>query len=113
MRERIAQLMQRLASALETPPCRDFDELVARALPAIRESRDIAVLDVEAQHQPPRILLATSTGWRLVIDLEGIRAWKQDLLSMGVAEDGVGQAAIQRRFARPADGDPTDQRSAS
>lgn len=98
--ERITALMQRLADAVETPPCRDFDELVARALPAIRGSRDIVVLDVEGAHSPPRILLATSTGWRLFVDLDGITACKQDLFA-GVADGRPSQASVQRRFVRP------------
>jgi hypothetical protein len=110
MRERIAELMQRLAEALESPPCRDFDELVARALPAIRGSREIALLDVESAQDPPRILLATGSGWRLLVDLDGIRAWKIDLLATGVADDGAGHASVQRRFQRAQDPAPDPAR---
>lgn len=112
MPERIAELMQRLAEALESPPCRDFDELVARALPAIQTSRDIALLDVEAAHQPPRILLATGNGWILLVDLDGLRAYKTEQGSLAIPDEQRTPAAVRRRFVRidpPADaGDRRD-----
>lgn len=100
MTERIADLMHRLAGALESPPCRDFDELVARALPAVRDSRDIALLDVEAGHVPPRILLATGSGWILFVDLDGLRAYKAEQGPLVIPDDGRTPAAVHRRFAR-------------
>lgn len=100
MLERIAELMQRLAEALESPPCRDFDELVARALPAIQDSRDIALLDVEHDHAPPRILLATGNGWILFVDLDGLRAYKTQAGALVIPDEQRRPAAVRRRFVR-------------
>lgn len=100
MRERIAELMQRLADAAEVPPCRDFDELVARLLPVIHASRDVAVLDVEADRDPPRILLASGNGWLVFIDLDGLRAFKTEPGGLAIPDERSTPAAVRRRFVR-------------
>ena len=104
MRERIAELMQRLADAAEVPPCRDFDELVARVLPAIHASRDVALLDVESDRDPPRILLATGNGWLVFVDLDGLRAYKSEPGGLAIPDERSTPAAVRRRFVRAAPG---------
>jgi hypothetical protein len=100
MRERIAELMQRLADAAEVPPCRDFDELVARVLPVINASRDVALLDVESERDPPRILVASGNGWLVFIDLDGLRAYKTESGAPSIPDERTTPAAVRRRFVR-------------
>lgn len=100
MRERIAELMHRLADAAEVPPCRDFDELVARVLPVINASRDVALLDVESDRDPPRILVASGNGWLVFVDLDGLRAYKTDPGGLVIPDERRTPAAVRRRFVR-------------
>ena len=101
MGTQVSSLIDRVADVLEQHPCADFGEFVARVLPVAYACQEAVIVDLEPDGDPPGVIIATTGGWLVVVDPEGIRAGKPDPEDFGRRERPSPRAAVQRKFARP------------
>lgn len=101
MAGQVSRLIECIARALESSPCADFDEFAARILPLAQADCDVVIVDVEPDSSPPGVIIATASGWLVLVDRVGIIAGKVDATEPSRGPRPSPRTAVQRKFARP------------
>jgi hypothetical protein len=101
MSGRVSNLIESIAQALEATPCGSFEEFAARVVPLAQANSDVVIVDVEPEADPPGVIIATASGWLVLVDRAGIVAGKPDPTELARRGRPSPRTAVQRKFSRP------------